>query len=207
MKRPLLAGEREDARYATSAQANAILMNSDVSDSSLEAKRLRCSGPSTFERATPAVERSLLAREREDVRYAAFAPASRTDSSPEPGELGPTEPIPAERPATGQPFFAEKQSEAGYAAPQLVSLPQQERERMPSWYASGNESKRSLAPDTELGHPKGVALGCVGSSGKSERESPLPPAKAAVNKSEIAMSDESLGAVPKVETSARITDG
>ena len=121
-------------------------------------------------------------------------------------------PIMAERPATGQPLLAQKQGEVGFAGPQPASLPRRERERRPL-YASGNESERSLASDAELGHSQGAAFGCVGSCGKSERETPLPSVEAkstssaARNETEIATSDESRGAVPKLGTSARVTGG
>ena len=119
----------------------------------------------------------------------------------------------AERSAISQPFLAEKQGEAEYAGPQPTSLPQRERERMPSWYANRSESETSLAADTGLGYAQGAALGRVGSCGKSEREVPLPSAEAestsstAKNETEIATSDESRGAVSKIGTKARVTGG
>ena len=122
-------------------------------------------------------------------------------------------PKPAEGPAIGQPSLAEKQGEVRYAVPQLANLARRERERMPSWYASGNDSERSLASDTELGHLQGATLGCVGSSGESESESPLSSAEAESTprsdegKMELAASDDLRDAVSRLGTSARVTGG
>ena len=74
-------------------------------------------------------------------------------------------------------------------------------------------SAGNLASEAELGHPQGATLGCVGSRGESESESPLPSSEAESTPSadlggtRIATSDESCGAIPKIETSARVTSG
>ena len=79
-KRPLLAEERGDARYAASALPIAISLNYGTQEDMGEC--------TTFGRATSAIKRPLLAEERGDARYVAPAPKDRSSSSPEPGRLG-----------------------------------------------------------------------------------------------------------------------
>ena len=63
------------------------------------------------------------------------------------------------------------------------------------------------------GYQQKATLGCVGSSGGSERESPLPSLEVESTSSvdvdglELATSDESRGAVPKIGTSVRVSGG
>ena len=128
-------------------------------------------------------------------------------------------------------FPAEKQENAGYAVPQLTTLPQRERKRIPSWYASefgcsgylASEAKQgqqqkvtigsagNLASKAELDQTQKVTLGCVGSSGESERDLPLLSSEAESSVSadvggvRLASSVESRGTVPKLGTRARVT--
>ena len=67
-KRPLLAEERGDARYAASYPKSANSGNYGTG------KVTR--GLATFHEAAPAEERSLFAGKREETRYAASAPTS-----------------------------------------------------------------------------------------------------------------------------------
>ena len=89
---PLLAEWRADARYATATPSTASASNyeppTERPNSGLEPGRLRPIGPTTFERAMPAIKRPLLAAERGGARCAASALLSQSSSSLEPKRLG-----------------------------------------------------------------------------------------------------------------------
>ena len=195
---PFLAKLREDARHAATASMSAKLVRSDVQQgrqglatfefSPLNGEDSRNMAPTNY-RVAPATGWPFLAEERESSLGSSVRHVTTTPScymAPNRGMA----PESTECPATGQPFPAEKQRNAGYAAPQLT---QRERERIPSWYTSGFGSAGNLtseaelgqqqkvtfgsagnlAPEVELGQTQKATFGCVGSSGKSERESLL----------------------------------
>ena len=109
-------------------------------------------------------------------------------------------------------------------------LSKRERGRMPSWYISecgsaGNlaseaglgqaqkvtsGSPGNLASEAELGLAQKATLGCVVSSGESDRVSPLLSSEAESSASadiggvSLTTSDESQSAVPKLRPSARV---
>ena len=84
---------------------------------------------------------------------------------------------------------------------------------MPLWYASENESERSLASGAEPGHPQGATSGVRGFEwGKRTRNASAfvgsivnVERRRRLGEMRSATSDESRGAVPKIGTSVRVT--